>query len=313
MTIDSKLSNYCVIMNSINYKHLYYFLIVAKEGSIARASERLHLTPQTISGQLSLLEDNMGVKLFERAGRGLVLSEAGQTALSYADEIFQLGAELKEVLRGRLSGHPLQLNVGITEVLPKLIAYRLLEPALQLPDPVHIVCREDKLNNLLADIAVHKLDMILTDSPIPPGMSVRAFNHQLGECGVSFFAAKNQAAAYSDNFPQSLDGAPMLVPCNGTTLRGALMQWFERLQINPRIVGEFDDSALMKAFGQAGVGIFSAPTVIEQEVRQQYNVDTIGYTADICERFYAISAERKLKHPAVVAVSQAARQDIFSE
>ena len=299
-------------MHNINYKHLYYFWAVAKDGSIARASERLHLTPQTISGQLGLLEESMGVKLFERAGRGLVLSEAGQKTLSYADEIFQLGAELKEVLRGQPSGRPLQLNVGITEVLPKLIAYRLLEPALQLPDPVHIVCREDKLNNLLADIAVHKLDMILTDSPMPPGMNVRAFNHPLGECGVSFFAAKKQAATYSDNFPHSLDGAPMLVPSADTTLRGELAQWFERIQIYPRIVGEFDDSALMKAFGQAGVGIFSAPTVIEQEVRRQYNVEIIGRTVDIRERFYAISAERKLKHPAVMAVSHAARHDIFS-
>lgn len=299
-------------MNNINYKHLYYFWAVAKDGSIARASERLHLTPQTISGQLGLLEENMGVKLFERVGRGLVLSEAGQTTLSYADEIFQLGTELKEVLRGQPSGRPLQLNVGITEVMPKLIAYRLLEPALQLPDPVHIVCREGKLNNLLADIAVHKVDMILTDSSIPPGMNVKAFNHLLGECGVSFFAVKEQAALYGDNFPFSLSGAPMLVPSEDTTLRSELTQWFERIQIYPRIVGEFDDSALMKAFGQAGVGIFSAPTVIEQEVRQQYNVEIIGHTADIRERFYAISAERKLKHPAVVAVSDAARRDFFN-
>jgi len=295
-------------MNSINYKHLYYFWAVAKEGSIARASERLHLTPQTISAQLGLLEESLGVKLFEREGRGLTLSESGRTTLSYADEMFQLGTELKEVLRGQPSGRPLQLNVGIVEALPKLIAYRLLEPALQLPDQLRIVCREGKLKNLLADIAVHKLDMILADSPIPPGLHVHAFNHLLGECGISFFAAQKEAAKYCKNFPQSLDNAPILVPSNETPLRNALMQWFEKTEINPCIVGEFDDSALMKAFGQAGVGIFSAPTVIEQEVQQQYDVRIIGRTLEIRECFYVITAERKLKHPAVLAVSQAARQ-----
>ncbi len=299
-------------MKDINYKHLHYFWVVAREGSIVHASKLLHLTPQTISGQITLLEESMEVKLFERAGRGLVLTEAGRMVLSYADEIFHLGLELKEVLRGQPSGRPVQFSVGITEVVPKLIAYRLLEPALQLSERVHISCREDKLNKLLADIAIHKLDMILTDSPIPPGMSVRAFNHLLGECGVSFFAAKSQAATYRDNFPHSLDRAPMLLPSDDTTLYSSLMQWFEKIQVVPIAAGTFDDSALMKAFGQAGVGIFSAPTVIEQEVRRQYNVEIIGRTGEIQERFYAISAERKLKHPAVLAVSQAARQDIFS-
>jgi len=299
-------------MNNINYKHLHYFWVVAKEGSVVRAGKSLHLTPQTISGQITLLEESMEVKLFERAGRGLVLTEAGRMVFSYADEIFHLGLELKEVLRGQLTGRPLQFNVGITEVVPKLIAYRLLEPALQLPEQVHISCREDKLNKLLADIAVHKIDMILTDSPIPPGMSVKAFNHLLGECGVSFFAAKHQADTYRDNFPNSLDGAPILLPSDDTMLYSSLTQWFEQIKIAPIAVGTFDDSALMKAFGQAGVGVFSAPTVIEQEIRQQYNVETIGRTDDIRERFYAISAERKLKHPAVVAVSHAARLNIFS-
>ncbi len=298
-------------MDGINYKHLRYFWVVAKEGSIARASKLLHLTPQTISGQITLLEESMDVMLFERVGRGLVLTEAGQMALSYADEIFHLGLELKEVLRGQLSGRPLQFNVGITEVVPKLIAYRLLEPALQLPEQVYISCREDKLNSLLADIAVHKLDMILTDSPIPPGMNVRAFNHLLGECGVSFFAAKHQAITYQDNFPDSLDGAPMLLPSDDTTLYSSLLQWFEQIKVIPIAVGTFDDSALMKAFGQAGVGIFSAPTVIEKEVQQQYSVEIIGRTDEVRECFYAISAERKLKHPAVLAVSRVARNTIF--
>ncbi|MCP4043761.1 MAG: transcriptional activator NhaR [Gammaproteobacteria bacterium] len=299
-------------MNTINYKHLHYFWVVAREGSITRACKLLHLTPQTISGQLTLLENSMEIKLFERAGRGLVLTEAGRMALSYADEIFHLGMELKEVLRGQPSGRPLQFNVGITDVVPKLIAYRLLEPALQLPEQVNISCREDKLNKLLADIAVHKLDMILTDRPIPPGMSVRAYNHLLGECGVSFFAAKNHAAAYRDNFPSSLDGAPMLFPSNDTTIYGSLMQWFKQIKVAPITTGVFDDSALMKVFGQAGVGIFSVPTVVEKEVLHQYDVKVIGRTEDIRERFYAISAERKLKHPAVITVSHTAHQDIFS-
>jgi LysR family transcriptional activator of nhaA len=300
-------------MNMINYKHLHYFWVVAKEGSIVRASKVLHLTPQTISGQISLLEESMEVALFDRVGRGLVLTEAGQMALSYADEIFHLGLELKEVLHGQLSGRPLQFNVGITEVVPKLIAYRLLEPSLQLPEPVNISCREGKLNKLLADIAVHKLDMILTDSPIPPGMNVRAFNHPLGSCGVSFFAAKSQAAAYREDFPRSLDSAPMLLPSDDTTLYSSLTRWFDQIKIVPKAVGTFDDSALMKAFGQAGVGVFSAPTVIEQEVQQQYSVEIIGRTEEIRESFYAISAERKLKHPAVLAVSHAARHNIFSQ
>ncbi len=300
-------------MTNINYKHLHYFWVVAREGSIARASELLHLTPQTISGQVTLLENSMKVKLFERAGRGLVLTEAGRMALSYAEEIFHLGLELKEVFRGQPGSRPLQFNVGITEAVPKLIAYRLLEPALRLPEQVHISCRENKLNMLLADIAVHKLDMILADCPIPRGMSVRAYNHLLGECGVSFFAAKNQAATYSDNFPYSLDGAPMLLPSDDTTIYGTLMQWFERIKVAPIAIGVFDDSALMKVFGQAGVGIFSVPTIVEQEVRRQYDVEVIGSTKDMRERFYAISAERKLKHPAVIAVSHVAHQDIFSE
>ncbi len=299
-------------MNNINYKHLHYFWVVAKEGSVARAGKSLHLTPQTISGQITLLEESMEIKLFERAGRGLVLTEAGRMALSYADEIFHLGLELKEMLRGQRGDRPLQFSVGITEVIPKLIAYRLLKPALQLPERIHISCREGKLNKLLADIAVHKLDMILTDSPIPPGMSVKAFNHLLGECGMSFFAAKNQAATYRDNFPHSLDSAPMLLPSDDTTLYCSLTQWFDQIQIAPIAVGAFDDSALMKVFGQAGVGIFCAPTVIEQEIQQQYNVEIIGRTEDIRECFYAISAERKLKHPAVLAVSHAAHHDIFS-
>lgn len=299
-------------MRGINYNHLYYFWTVAKEGSVARAGEALHLTPQTISGQLHVLEESLGGKLFTRSGRNLVLTDMGRLALSYADEIFRLGAEMEDVLEGRMSGQPLQFTVGIVDVVPKMIAYRLLEPALQLPEPVRIVCREGKLDNLLADIAVHKLDMVLADTPIGTTANVRAFNHLLGECGITFFAARELAANYRSRFPKSLRDAPMLLPAINTALRGALMQWLDQLNIRPRVAGEFEDSALMNAFGQAGVGVFIAPSVIEQEVTRQYDVEPIGRTDQVRERFYAISAERRLRHPAVVAVSNAARMEVFS-
>lgn len=299
-------------MRGINYNHLYYFWMVAKEGGIARAGEVLHLTPQTISGQLHVLEESLGAKLFTRSGRNLVLTDMGRLALSYADEIFRLGAEMEDVLEGRVSGQALRFTVGIVDVVPKMIAYRLLEPALHLAEPVRIVCREGKLDNLLADIAVHKLDMVLADTPIGTAANVRAFNHLLGECGITFFAARELAPSYRSRFPESLRDAPMLLPATNTALRGALMQWLDQLNIQPRIAGEFEDSALMNAFGQAGVGIFIAPNVIEQEVMRQYDVEPIGRTDRVRERFYAISAERRLRHPAVVAVSNAARLEIFT-
>ena len=298
-------------MAKLNYKHLRYFWVVAKEGSIAQASQILHLTPQTISGQLSQFEKSLGTKLFTRSGRNLVLTEAGRTALEYAEDIFLLGAELEDQLSSRPAGRPLRFSVGITDVIPKLIAHRLLEPALQLPEPVHIICREGKLDDLLADIAVHKLDMLLTDRLINPASNVRAFNHLLGECGTTFFATPELASHYRNNFPSSLKNAPILLPTRETAIRHTLDQWFDELQFHPTVIGEFDDSALMKAFGQAGVGVFTAPTAIENEVIRQYKVKIIGQTETVREQFYAISAERKLKHPAVVAIRDTARQQIF--
>ncbi len=298
-------------MSKINYKHLRYFWVVAREGSIARAARILHLTPQTISGQLSLFEKSLGTKLFIRSGRSQVLTEAGHTALEYADDIFLLGAELEDQLNSRPAGRPLRFSVGITDVVPKLIAHRLLEPALQLAEPVQIICREGKLDNLLAEIAIHKLDMLLTDRPISPGTNVRAFNHLLGECGTTFFAAPRLAHRCRDSFPASLHSAPLLLPTRETAIRNSLTQWFDELQIHPGVMGEFDDSALMKTFGQAGVGIFTAPTVIENEVTRQYKVEAIGRADSVREQFYAISAERKLKHPAVIAIRDTARQQVF--
>lgn len=295
----------------INYKHLHYFWVVAKEGGIARASERLHLTPQTISGQLSLLEENLGEALFNRVGRNLELTEIGRLALSYADEIFVLGGELEEVVRNLPSGRPMVFKVGVADVVPKSIAYRLLAPALELPESVRIVCRENSIESLLAELALHRLDLVIADSPIPHGVNVRGFNHQLGECGISFFAAPKLAKTLSKDFPQNINGAPMLLPGETTVTHNRLLNWFDNQHIHPRIVGEFDDSALMKAFGQAGTGIFIAPTPIASEVEKQYGVTVIGKTEEIREQFYAISVERRISHPAVAAITETAREWLF--
>lgn len=295
----------------MNYKHLHYFWVVANEGSIARASEVLHLTPQTISGQLSVFEEMMGDQLFSRSGRKLVLTEAGRIAKRYADDIFLLGAELKEALAYGQTNKPLPFKVGVTDGIPKLIAYRLLQPALELEQKVRFLCVEGPLDQLLADMSVHKLDIVLTDGPTYSLAPVKVYNHPLGECGVTFFATHELAQKYRAGFPQSLDDAPMLFPGRGSVARGALQQWFDTLDIRPQIEGDFEDSALMKAFGQAGVGIFTAPSVICNEVKRQYGVEEVGATDEIKERFYAISTERKLKHPAVVAISNVARQRLF--
>ncbi len=295
----------------INYKHLHYFWVVAKEGGITRASERLNLTPQTISGQLSLLEENLGEALFNRVGRNLELTETGRLTLSYADEIFTLGGELEQVVRNLPSGRPLVFKVGVADAVPKSIAYRLLAPALQLPEPIRIICRENSIDSLLADLALHRVDLVIADSPIPQGVNVRGFNHQLGECGVTFFATPKQAKGLRKEFPQSLNGTPMLIPGEMTVAQNRLLDWLDRLHIHPRIVGEFDDSALMKTFGQAGAGVFIAPTPIAAEVEKQYGVVSIGQSDEILEQFYAISVERKISHPAVVAITETAREWLF--
>lgn len=292
----------------INYKHLHYFWMVAREGSIAKACERLHLTPQTISGQLGLLEENLGEALFARAGRNLELTETGRLVLSYADEIFSLGGELEEAVRNMPAGRPLVFKVGVADVVPKSIAYRLLAPSLELPEPVRIVCRESTVETLLADLAVHRVDLVISDGPIPASVNVRGFNHKLGECGISFFAVKELARKLKNNFPASLHGAPMLLPGDNTVVHGQLMQWFDEQNIRPRITGEFDDSALMKVFGQGGAGVFIAPTPIADEVKKQYAVDIIGETDAVNKQFYAISVERKISHPAVAAITETARE-----
>ena len=295
----------------INYKHLHYFWAVAKAGGVTRASERLHLTPQTISGQLSLFEEVLGEKLFKRTGRGFELTETGQMVLSYADEIFSLGKELEEVLHHRTPDRPMQFSVGITDSVPKTLAYQLLEPAMQVPQAPRIICREGKVADLLAELAVHRLDIVIADSPMPRNIDVRGYSHLLGECGITFFATKDLAKQHAEAFPQCMNNAPMLLPGEDVAVRPRLLRWFSDKQIRPRITGEFDDSALMQAFGQAGAGIFAAPSAIAEQVMRQYEVVRIGTTEEVIEQFYAISVERKLTHPAVVAISRAARQELF--
>ncbi len=295
----------------INYKHLHYFWVVAKQGGIARAGEQLHLTPQTISGQINLLEEQLGEALFTKSGRNLVLTDTGRLVMNYADEIFALGQELEETVRNLPHERPITFQVGIADVVPKTIAHRLLAPAMALPDSIRIQCRENSLDNLLAELAVHRLDMVLADGPISTGLNVQGFNHALGECGISFLATPAVAAKLSGEFPQNLDGAPLLMPSDINRVHARLLRWFEGMRIFPRIVGEFDDSALMKVFGQAGAGIFVSPTANASEVARQFDAEVIGSTEEIREQFYAISAERRISHPAVLAITRAARDWLF--
>jgi LysR family transcriptional activator of nhaA len=299
-------------MERLNYHHLLYFWMVAREGTVARAAAHLRLAQPTLSGQIHSLEHALNEKLLERAGRGLRLTEMGRTVYRYADEIFALGQELAESVRGQPTGRPLRLKIGVADGMPKLVAYRLIEPALALPQPVRLVVHEQSTERLLAALALHELDVVLSDRLAPPGVSVRAFNHLLGACGATLFASPKVAAKYRRRFPKSLDGAPFLLPGETSTLRRALEQWFEKRRIRPRIVGEFDDSTLIKVFGQAGVGIFAAPSIIESSVRKQYGVAIVGRLDRVRERFYAISAERRLKHPGIVAITQSARRELFA-
>jgi LysR family transcriptional activator of nhaA len=295
----------------INYKHLRYFWVTAKEGGVARASERLHLTPQTISGQLSLLEEHLGSKLFSRVGRNLELTDTGRLVLSYADEIFSLGGELEEVVFQLPKNRRQLFRVGVVDALPKSIAHRILQPALSMPEPIRLVCREAGLNELLAELTLHRIDLVLADRPIPAGVSMRGFSHKLGVCAVSFFATGELVSTLTGPFPQCLDGAPILLPGAGTQLRSVIDQWLDRNRIHPHMVAEFDDSALMKAFGKQGAGIFIAPSAIEDEVALQYQVEQIGRVEEIKEEFYAISVERRISHPVVSIIMESARETLF--
>lgn len=295
-------------MRHLNYNHLLYFHTVAREGSIARAAEVLHLTPQTISGQIKLLEDAVGAALFDRVGRGLVLTETGHTVNTYAEEIFSLGSELSLWVASGHDGVTGTLNVGIVNSIPKLVAHRVLQTGLELDPPLRLVCRESSFQSLLADLSVHRLDIVLSDRPIPMGFSVKAFNHLLGESPIVFYGEDDLASRVEKAFPASLDGTPMLLPIAGSALRRSLDAWFDELGVTPNIVAEFEDSALLKAFGEAGAGIFPAPRFIEQELRYTYHVRPIGPAEPVRETYYAISPERVVRNPAVRRITDVARE-----
>jgi len=298
-------------MDWLNYHHLLYFWMVAKRGSISRACEELRLAQPTISGQLRALEENLGEKLFARQGRHLVLTEAGQVVYRYADEIFALGNELTDVLKGRPRNRPMRLIVGISDLIPKLIAYRILEPALSVKGGVQIECYEDTPEKLLLSLSAHELDLVLTDAPAYSAVRVRVFNHLLGSSGVGLFAMPPLAKFYRKHFPRSLTAAPFLLPMKNSVFRQLLDQWFEAHSIQPRILGEFQDTALLTAFGQAGNGIFAAPLAIEHEVRRTYRVVKVGDLGTQVMEYYAISAERKIKHPAATVIAEVAKHKLF--
>jgi LysR family transcriptional regulator, transcriptional activator of nhaA len=296
-------------MEWLNYHHLLYFWTVARTGSISAASKELQLASPTISNQIRKLEDSLGEELLRRSGRKLVLTDMGRIAMRYADEIFSLGQEFTSTMKDRPTGRPLRFCVGIADVLPKIITFRLIEPALRLRTPVHLICREGRPDHLLADLAVHDVDVVLSDAPASPAANIRAFNHLLGECGVSFLAPK-KLAFLKKGFSQSLDGVPFLLPLDNTALRRDLDEWFHSQNLRPTVVGEFADLALLRVFAEQGLGVFAVPTVMEEQMRQ-YGFQKIGATRNITVRFYAISVERQVHHPAVVAVCEAARNSLF--
>jgi len=297
-------------MEWLNYHHLLYFWTVARNGSIARAAEELRLSQPTISNQLKTLEGSLGVKLFERQGRRLVLTDVGRTVQRYADEIFRTGRELQLAVKGLPTGERLRLAVGVADVIPKAVAERLLRPAVSKVRDLTLVCREGPLPQLLAALALHELDVVLSDSPATETVKVKAFNHMLGECGVAFLGAP-ALAGLKRKFPRSLDGAPALLPATGTSLRRGLDGWFDAQGVRPLVMGEFDDSALLDAFGGRGLGFFAVPTVIEDEVCEQLGVTSLGRAEEVRERYYAITVERRLRHPAVVALADTAREETF--
>jgi LysR family transcriptional activator of nhaA len=298
-------------MQRINYQHLFYFWHVVTEGSITAACKKLHLAQPTISGQLAVFEQAIGEKLFYKQGRKLQLTDTGRIVFHYAEEIFALGRDLGNTLKGLPTGRALRLSIGITDALPKLVVYRLMQPVFQLPEPVQIYCYEDKVERLLSDITLQRIDLVLSDTPLTSSSNVNIFNHLLGESAVTVFASADLAAIYRPNFPRSLSGAPFLLPTNNTALRRSLDHWFDNENIRPNIQAEIEDSALIKTFGKGGMGLFVAPTIVEAEIKRQYMVETVGNIESVKERFYAITVRRQLKHPAVTAILDNARNNLF--
>lgn len=301
-------------MDWINYHHLLYFWIVAREGSVTRASELLGLTQPTVSTQVAALEKSFGTPLFRRTGRAVTLTEAGRVVYEYADEIFRLGQELARVMKdGPSRGRSTRITIGVADVVPKLIVYRLLEPVYQLGEPVHLEVVEDKSDRLLAELAMHNLDLLICDAQVmSSAVKVKAYHHLLGESPLTVVAAPATARKLRDRFPSSLDGAPFLMPLENTTLRKTLDEWFAARDLRPDIRGEFADTALIKVFGSAGIGAFTIPVAIENDVKQQFGVQTVGRLDGASERYYAVTVERRLRHPAIVRITESARNQLFS-
>ena len=293
-------------MAMLNYKHLHYFWVVAQEGSITRAAERLGVAVQTISGQLSLLEKQVGKALFNSQGRGLVLSEAGRLALGYADQIFQLGDALVEALQQSDSESTLRLRAGISDGLPKLLAYRLLSSVTAMPVDVRLICDEGEFEALLADLALHRLDVLLTDRPAPVGGNLKLFSSKLGDFATGLFGCAALVRRYAEGFPGNLDGAPLLLPTRHNALRGRIDRWLENSGLRPRIVGEFEDSALLNTFGRGGLGLFPAPLALADEVAVQLDAVPLGAMEGVAEHIFMISNERRIRHPAIEVLHGAA-------
>lgn len=296
----------------MNFKHLRYFWVVAKAGGVMRASEQLHTTPQTLSGQIKLFEEWLGHALFRKVGRRLELTEQGRVALDYAEEIFALGAELETSVRHkRGERRTLDFRVGVADAVAKSVVYHLLEPALHGSEPVRLICHEGKYDDLLAQLALHRLDLVIADERVSSKISVRAFNHLLGRSSMSFFCAAGLRERLPKSFPQCLDNAPMLVQGPTASVRRQLDPWLVRQRLRPRIIGEFDDTALMNAFGREGRGVFMGPTVLEAQIAAQYRVEVLGRSDELVEEFFAISVERRISHPSVAAITHAARARLF--
>jgi LysR family transcriptional regulator, transcriptional activator of nhaA len=295
-------------MEWLNYHHLLYFWMVAREGSVVRASQQLRLAPSTISGQIQRLEDALGEQLFTQVGRTLRLTAIGQVVYGYADEIFTLGRDLLSTVRGQPTAHPLRVVVGITDVLPKELVYRLLQSALRLAIPVRLTCYEWEFAHMLAELALRRLDVIVADRPLDPGIQVRAFTHLLGSCGVSFCGTASLATTYGPGFPQSLDGAPLVLPTRNTSLRLLLDNWFAAQRLHPVVIAECEDSALLGICGQEGLGLFPVPSLLEAELASHLSVHVLGRVKGVRQRYYAITTEKHLTHPATAAIVQSARQ-----
>jgi LysR family transcriptional regulator, transcriptional activator of nhaA len=300
-------------MLPVNFKHLHYFWVTAKAGGIMRAGEQLHTTPQTLSGQIKLLEAWLGRQLFRKSGRQLELTDEGRLALGYADQIFTLGAEMETALRRARGGQKvLDFRVGVADSVAKSVVYRLLEPALSVSEPVRLICSEGKFPDLLAQLALHRLDLVMADEPMSGRVSIKAFNHPLGSTPMSFFCTPALKASLQGEFPACLNDAPMLIQGQSSSVRKQLDSWLTKHQIHPRIIGEFDDAALLQAFGREGRGVFMSASVLELETVAQYGVQVIGRTNEMVEDFYAVSVERRITHPCVAAITQAARRQLFS-